>query len=120
MALQVQRSGLTGWYYRVLETGFIEKGNELLLVDRLSPEWTIRRLWRDLYIDTMNVDELTGMSRLGHLPESWKAYAHKRIASCKVLRISCGVSMVRWTTRAARDHRSVALGHRYPPDRPSR
>ncbi|MBU2232899.1 MAG: MOSC domain-containing protein [Alphaproteobacteria bacterium] len=81
MALRVQRTGLTGWYYRVIETGYIEKGNELCLVDRLSPEWTLRRLWRTLYVDTMNLDELAAMSDLAHLPESWRRYAEKRLAT---------------------------------------
>lgn len=81
MALRVQRTGLTGWYYRVIETGYIETGDELRLVDRLSPGWTLRRLWRTLYIDTMNLDELAAMSSLPHLPESWRRYAEKRLAT---------------------------------------
>lgn len=84
MALQVQRTGLTGWYYRVIETGYIEAGDRLSLIDRLSPEWTIRRLWRTLYVDTMNLDELAAMSRLDHLPESWRNHATKRLATRQV------------------------------------
>ncbi|ODT22673.1 MAG: molybdenum cofactor sulfurase [Kaistia sp. SCN 65-12] len=84
MALRVQRTGLTGWYYRVIETGHIERGDELRLVDRLSPEWTLRRLWRALYVDTMNLDELAGMCELAHLPESWRGYATKRLVTRQV------------------------------------
>ncbi|RIV85480.1 MOSC domain-containing protein [Aurantiacibacter xanthus] len=84
MAIQVQKSGLTGWYYRVLETGHVEPGDGLELVDRLSPEWTIQRLWRVLYIDTMNHDELAAMVDLEHLPEGWRGYARKRLATRKV------------------------------------
>lgn len=84
MALRVQTTGRTGWYYRVLEEGFVEAGNELLLVDHLSPEWTIERLWRVLYADMINVGELTAMSDLGHLPESWRRYATRRLATAQV------------------------------------
>lgn len=84
MALRVQTTGRTGWYYRVLEEGLVEVGNDLLLVDRLSPEWTIERLWRALYVDTLNVDELSAMADLGHLPEGWRRYATRRLATAEV------------------------------------
>jgi len=47
MAFRVQASGRTGWYYRVIEEGFVEAGDDLVLVERISPEWTIERLWRE-------------------------------------------------------------------------
>lgn len=84
MALRVQQTGLTGWYYRVLEEGYIKRGDELRLVDRLSPEWTLRRLWRALYVDTMNLDELAAMSTLSHLADGWRGYAEKRLATRQV------------------------------------
>lgn len=84
MALRVQRTGMTGWYYRVLEAGYIEPGDSLQLIDRLSPEWTLRRLWHALYVDTMNLDELAGMCALTHLPENWRSYAQRRLATRQV------------------------------------
>ncbi|MER2265199.1 MOSC domain-containing protein [Methylobacterium oxalidis] len=84
MAVQVQQTGLTGWYYRVIEEGFIEEGDELLLEERLSPDWTIARIWRILYVDTMNRDELAAMAALDHLPESWRGYAAKRLRTHRV------------------------------------
>lgn len=84
MALRVQRTGMTGWYYRVIECGFIEKGDALQLVDRLSPDWTLKRLWRTLYVDTMNLDELAAMAKLAHLPAVWRGYAERRLATRQV------------------------------------
>jgi len=46
MALRVQRSGRTGWYYRVIEEGVVSPHDSLVLVDRRSPDWTLHRLWR--------------------------------------------------------------------------
>ncbi|ODT66795.1 MAG: hypothetical protein ABS75_24690 [Pelagibacterium sp. SCN 63-23] len=84
MALRVQRTGFTGWYYRVLEPGHVEAGNGLELVERISPEWTLRRLWRLLYVDTLNFDELAAMAALEHLPDSWRRHAARRLETRQV------------------------------------
>lgn len=84
MARRVQESGRTGWYYRVIEEGHVASGDNLALIDRVSPAWTIERLWRTLYVDTMNLGELAAMAALPHLPESWRGYAARRLASRKV------------------------------------
>jgi MOSC domain-containing protein YiiM len=84
MSPQVQRTGFTGWYYRVIEEGSVEAGDELRLEDRVSPDWTIRRTWRVLYVDTMNLDALAEMAGLAHLPDGWRGYARKRLETRKV------------------------------------
>lgn len=84
MALKVQNSGMTGWYYRVLQPGRVKAGNELELIDRLSPEWTIRRIWQTFYLDRMNINELSQIASLAHLPEKWREYARKRVPSGQV------------------------------------
>lgn len=84
MAARVQKSGMTGWYYRVLEPGQVEPGDGLHLLDRLSPDWTIRRLWRVLYVDMMNRDELAAMAELDHLPENWRGHARRRLQTHQV------------------------------------
>lgn len=84
MAIRVQTTGMSGWYYRVLQPGLVEAGDELILQERISPEWTIHRLWHVLYVDMMNIDELRGMAALEHLPAGWRNYAQKRLESRKV------------------------------------
>ncbi|MDT3717485.1 MOSC domain-containing protein [Pseudomonas soli] len=39
MALRVQQSGRTGWYYRVLEEGEVQAGDALQLVERPYGQW---------------------------------------------------------------------------------
>ena len=39
----VERRGWTGWYYRTLQQGHVEAGQELTLRERPHPGWTIRQ-----------------------------------------------------------------------------
>ncbi|PNG28045.1 MOSC domain-containing protein [Methylocella silvestris] len=80
MAMRVQKSGRTGWYYRVLEDGFVAPGDELRLIDRRSPDWPISRLWRALYVDSQNSEELAAMAALARLPDGWRRIAERRLA----------------------------------------
>ncbi|RDW12116.1 MOSC domain-containing protein [Paracoccus thiocyanatus] len=84
MARRVQESGRTGWYYRVLETGIVEPGDRLERVDRLAPDWTLRRLWHALYVDRLNQAELRGIAGLDVLAEGWRRHAIRRLESGQV------------------------------------
>jgi MOSC domain-containing protein YiiM len=35
----------SGWYYRVLEEGSAQEGDDLTLVERVLPEWSVRRVF---------------------------------------------------------------------------
>jgi len=84
MALRVQRSGRTGWYYRVLEEGVVAPGDHPIRLDRRIPDWPLHRFWRLLYIDTMNREELRAMANLPGLPENWLRLAERRLATGQV------------------------------------
>ncbi len=43
LPMRVQRTGRTGWYYRVLREGHAEAGQALVLVERPHPAWSIAR-----------------------------------------------------------------------------
>lgn len=43
LALQVQQTGRTGWYFRVLKEGYVERSLPLFLRERPFPQWTITR-----------------------------------------------------------------------------
>ena len=80
MALRVQRSGRTGWYYRVLEPGEVRAGDMLRLAGRPHPEWPLSRVTHLLYTDVLNLHDLRELSRL-HLPASWEKLVHRRLES---------------------------------------
>ena len=84
MARRVQGTGRTGWYYRVLQPGMVAPGDDLQLIDRLAPEWTLRRLWRAMYVDRLNRAELEGIAALDVLAEGWRRHARRRLDSGRV------------------------------------
>lgn len=84
MARRVQDSGRTGWYYRVLQPGVAAPGDRLALIDRPAPDWSLRRLWRALYVDRLNRTELQGIAALDLLAEGWRRYAVRRLESGRV------------------------------------
>lgn len=84
MAWRVQNTRRTGWYYRVLQEGYVEPGDRLVLVDRILPNWPLARLSKTLFSDTLNRDELAEMASLAILPESWRDLANRRLEFNKV------------------------------------
>jgi MOSC domain-containing protein YiiM len=84
MAWLAQKTGRTGWYYRVLAIGAVEVGAELQLVERPHPDWTIARLNAIIASRTLARDELTEMAALGYLSDSWRNLAQRRLDSSRV------------------------------------
>lgn len=78
MARRVQDSGRSGWYYRVLETGTVQAGDTLVLVDRPHPHWPLPRLSELLYRRTLDRDELQGALALPLVP-SWRKLFERRL-----------------------------------------
>ncbi|PVH73804.1 putative vanillate O-demethylase oxidoreductase [Cadophora sp. DSE1049] len=66
MSLRSQNLNRTGWYYRVLEEGMLEAGDEIFLLERKHPQWTIAHVQKFLYKDIKNE---TAMKELSYLPE---------------------------------------------------
>jgi MOSC domain-containing protein YiiM len=84
MAVWVQDSGRTGWYYRVRETGEVAPGDALELLERPHPDWPITRLLHYLYADPLNREALAAMATLAVLPGSWRQLARLRLESGRV------------------------------------
>lgn len=84
MARLVQSTGRTGWYYRVLEPGIVAPQDSLVLEERRAPEWTLARIWRAFYVDTLNRAELSGIAALERLAEGWRDHARRRLESNRV------------------------------------
>lgn len=84
MALRVQSSRRSGWYYRVLEAGMAEPGDFLRVVDRPRPQWSIERLYLLLYCDTHDRNGLASMAAMPELAQNWRELARQRVHSGKI------------------------------------
>lgn len=84
MAWRVQSSGRIGWYYRVLREGTVGPDDRMRLLHRHSPEWTISRIWRILYVDTLNRSELGSLAKIERLADGCRKYAIRRLATGEV------------------------------------
>lgn len=79
MSMRTQKSGRTGWYYRVLQEGEVTLQDELELLERLHEEWTIYRLWKAFYVTRTDYEELSHIASLNELSPSWRSLAQKRL-----------------------------------------
>lgn len=84
MARRVQRSGRTGWYFRVLEAGSVAAGARGVLVARRHPDWPLSRVAQVLYRDVLDRASLECIAALPGLPESWRRLAQRRIETGEV------------------------------------
>ncbi|SUX54834.1 MOSC domain-containing protein [Chromobacterium vaccinii] len=80
MAKRLQDSGRTGWYCRVLREGDVGAGDDIRLLARPHPEWTLARLADVFYRRGLERELLLEIARLP-LVESWRQLIEKRLES---------------------------------------
>lgn len=61
-AAQTWKKSRTGWYYRVLEEGWMGIGDKIVLVERVHEKWTIERIQEYFHRDTSHIDMLVEVS----------------------------------------------------------
>jgi len=78
LAMQFQRTGFTGWYYRVLESGPAHKGDRMAVIDRPYPDWTLRRVIEARFDPALAPAVTKDLSTLPVLSQNWReAFAKK-------------------------------------------
>lgn len=77
MALKVQNTGRTGWYFRVLEPGRVKAGDSIKLINRPYSDWNISRIASGLYNRAVNLEELAQLRHLP-LPKSWASLIERK------------------------------------------
>lgn len=80
MAERVQASGRTGWYWRVLEEGWIAPGDAFDLLERPAPEWTVARLVEALYSRPLDLDLIAAAAELAPLAAGHRKLFSRRLA----------------------------------------
>lgn len=83
MALRLQSTARTGWYYRVLEPGVLRVGDSIMLAARPYPQWSLLRLLVALYRQPLHAEALVEMLALP-LPPSWRRLVEQRLARKQV------------------------------------
>ncbi len=78
MALRVQSTGRTGWYWRVLQEGQLQAGDAIELVARPHPEWPLTRVVDVLYHHALDRTQLQQLAQL-RLPASWEKLVQARL-----------------------------------------
>jgi MOSC domain-containing protein YiiM len=68
----VDKTGRTGWYHRVLTEGNIEAGNEVKLLERPAPDWTVMRATRVMQNLRRDMAAATELARVESLADAWK------------------------------------------------
>ncbi len=72
----------TGWYLRVRREGPVAKGDEVTLIDRPHPDWSVDRLLRIRFVKPHDPAELAQAAALGALAEEWRE-RYRRLAGVR-------------------------------------
>ncbi|KAI2603175.1 PK beta-barrel-protein domain-containing protein-like protein [Hypoxylon fragiforme] len=80
MSSLIQSNGRTGWYYRVLRGGEVQVGDEMELLERINPTWSLSRVQRILYKDTGDLEAVAEISRLEGLSREFINLLQNRLS----------------------------------------
>ncbi|OYD06452.1 MOSC domain-containing protein [Paludifilum halophilum] len=81
LALQMQNTGRTGWYLRVIEEGMVEPGDAIQRLDRPYPQWTIARCNDILHHQENDRRAAADLAACHLLAENWVKALSKRAAT---------------------------------------
>jgi MOSC domain-containing protein YiiM len=81
LALQLQQTGRTGWYFRVLREGEVASGNRLQLVDRPHPEWTVSAANDVMHHRQQDRSAAQALAACQSLSASWRETLLRRVAT---------------------------------------
>lgn len=89
----------TGWFYRILQEGTIQAGDDMVLLKRPNPEWTVAKVQYYLYHDMHNdevMKQLIEIKELGNEPRNIFANRLKKQYENQMRRLE-GIAMNIWT-----------------------
>lgn len=78
LAMQFQKTGRTGWYYRILEEGNAAVGDNIKVIERPMPEWTLERLINARFNPRLDIETAQEICTLPALSESWREAFKKK------------------------------------------
>lgn len=78
-SVKIQNSGRTGWYYRVLQEGYVEAGDTFALTDRPYSIWTISKCNDIMHKNKQDIEAATQLASCEYLSKNWKETLTKRV-----------------------------------------
>lgn len=75
--------GVTGWYFRTIEEGLVTPGDELVLLERPHPRWTIVELNRLMFSSCTDDQAMRAVIDVEQLSPDWRQSFEKRLLSGK-------------------------------------
>lgn len=79
LALQVQKSGKTGWYFRVLQEGYVQPNLPLILCNSPLRKWTIARANQIMHYESNNKGIIEELASCLLLSTNWQQTLKKRV-----------------------------------------
>lgn len=77
---RVEKSGMTGWYFRVLEEGDLMAGDVFKCIDRPHSKWTITEANDVMHRRVKDLAAARELAAVGPLSTSWKEALERRAA----------------------------------------
>lgn len=79
LAAHFQKTGKTGWYYRVLETGVFKAGDSMTLIDRPCPDWNLKDVIFARFNPKLESSTASALANLAVLADPWRAAFAKKV-----------------------------------------
>jgi MOSC domain-containing protein YiiM len=70
----VVRTGRIGWYLRVLRPGALQAGDEVALLERPNPAWTVLRAYRTGVARRRDREQALALEKVSALADRWKKW----------------------------------------------
>ena len=84
MSRRSQESFRTGWFYSIVEPGFVKPGDTIALLERTRPEWPVSRVQHFLYREPNNMEAARQLANLEPLAPKLREIFAKRAESARV------------------------------------
>jgi MOSC domain-containing protein YiiM len=81
LAVRVQQTRRTGWYFRVLNEGLLESGQVMKVIDRTCPRWTIAAANDVMFAKPRNSENDQKLAACPLLSSSWRETLRTRARS---------------------------------------
>ncbi|MDQ0122905.1 MOSC domain-containing protein YiiM [Pseudomonas lini] len=78
MSMFVAKERITGWYYRVIQPGFIKMGDRIELLERHTDRFSIDEFWKVQLSHRPVIDDLLALAATHGLAEDWQRRLSER------------------------------------------